>query len=114
MSADEAFLILDLGDWYAGAWPGLRGYGGEIAGRPRELYRAQGFPEGYIIDRIPDPKLLFRDGHQVGDPLAIPTRPLSATAQVRMCGNSVCPPLAEALVRANFGHEAAVYGRARP
>ena len=24
-----------------------------------------------------------------------------ATAQVRMCGNSVCPPLAAALVRAN-------------
>lgn len=80
--------------------------------RPRELYRAQGFPEGYIIDRIPDPKLLFRDGHQVGDPLAIPTVPLSGTAQVRMCGNSVCPPVAEALVRANFGHEAAIYGRA--
>ncbi|ADV01307.1 DNA cytosine methyltransferase [Alicycliphilus denitrificans] len=80
--------------------------------RPRELYRAQGFPESYIIDRIPDPKLLFRDGHQMGDPLAIPTVPLSGTAQVRMCGNSVCPPVAEALARANFGHEAAIYGRA--
>lgn len=27
--------------------------------------------------------------------------PLTKTAQVRMCGNSVCPPLAAALVRAN-------------
>ena len=26
---------------------------------------------------------------------------LTKTAQVRMCGNSVCPPLAAALVRAN-------------
>jgi len=28
---------------------------------------------------------------------------LTKTAQVRMCGNSVCPPLAAALVRANLG-----------
>lgn len=28
-------------------------------------------------------------------------RPLIKTAQVRMVGNSVCPPLAAALVRAN-------------
>lgn len=27
------------------------------------------------------------------------------SAQVRMCGNSVCPPLPEALIRANFMHE---------
>lgn len=26
-------------------------------------------------------------------------------AYARMCGNSVCPPLAEALIRANFVHE---------
>lgn len=50
---------------------------------PRELYRAQGFPEHYVIDFTVDGK------------------PLTKTAQVRMCGNSVCPPLAEALVRAN-------------
>ncbi len=24
------------------------------------------------------------------------------SAQIRMCGNSVCPPMAEALVRANI------------
>ena len=34
---------------------------------------------------------------------------LSKTAQVRMVGNSVCPPLAEALVRANFAHEQTIY-----
>lgn len=51
---------------------------------PRELFRAQGFPESYIIDHGPDGK------------------PLTKTAQTRMCGNSVCPPVAEALVRANL------------
>jgi DNA (cytosine-5)-methyltransferase 1 len=51
---------------------------------PRELYRAQGFPESYIIDRGAD------------------GRPMTKTAQVRMCGNSVCPPLARAIVAANY------------
>lgn len=52
---------------------------------PRELFRAQGFPETYIIDRGVDGRKLPKD------------------AQVRMCGNSVCPPLARALVEANVG-----------
>jgi DNA (cytosine-5)-methyltransferase 1 len=52
--------------------------------QPRELYRAQGFPDTYVIDR----------GHD--------GRVLSKAAQVRMCGNSVCPPVAAAIVRANF------------
>ncbi len=51
---------------------------------PRELYRAQGFPESYIIDHGAD------------------GRALTKTAQVRMCGNSVCPPLARAIVGANY------------
>jgi DNA (cytosine-5)-methyltransferase 1 len=51
---------------------------------PRELFRAQGFPDDYIIG---------------GDGRAGLT--LTKSAQVRMCGNSVCPPLAAALVRAN-------------
>lgn len=51
---------------------------------PRELYRAQGFPDTYIIG----------DNHEQG-------LELTKSAQVRMCGNSVCPPLAAALVRAN-------------
>jgi DNA (cytosine-5)-methyltransferase 1 len=51
---------------------------------PRELFRAQGFPESYIIDRKPDGSLI------------------SKTDQVSKCGNSVCPPMAAALVAANF------------
>jgi DNA (cytosine-5)-methyltransferase 1 len=57
---------------------------------PRELFRAQGFPESYIIDRGVDPA--------TGKTIR-----LTKTAQVRMCGNSVSPPPAEALVRAQFG-----------
>lgn len=52
---------------------------------PRELFKAQGFPDGYIIE-------FQRNGKK-----------LSKSAQVRMCGNSVAPPVAEALVRANMG-----------
>jgi DNA (cytosine-5)-methyltransferase 1 len=52
--------------------------------QPRELARAQGFAESYLLDA---PHL---------------GRPLPKHAQVRMIGNSVCPPMAEALVRANF------------
>lgn len=55
---------------------------------PRELYRAQGFPESYQIDRGAD------------------GRALTKTAQVRMCGNSVCPPLARAVVAANYVDQA--------
>lgn len=79
--------------------------------KARELYRAQAFPDSYIIHEIPDPKLLFREGIQVADPLAVPRVPLTITAQVRMCGNSVSPAQAEAIVRANFRHEAAFMDR---
>lgn len=51
--------------------------------QPHELYAAQGFPENYIIAPI------------------IKGKPLGKVAQVRMCGNSVCPPLAQAIVAAN-------------
>ncbi|TAK50252.1 MAG: hypothetical protein EPO23_03335 [Xanthobacteraceae bacterium] len=61
---------------------------------PRELFRAQGFPETYIIDRA----RAYSDGMTV----YAADEPISKTDQVRMCGNSVCPDLAEALVRANF------------
>jgi DNA (cytosine-5)-methyltransferase 1 len=78
---------------------------------PHELYRAQGFPSGYVIDEIPDPALLFADGAQIAaDPLSLPRIPLTKSAQVRMCGNSVCPPLSEALIRANFAHERQIAG----
>lgn len=52
--------------------------------QPRELFRAQGFPDDYIIDRDYTGK-------------AYPK-----TAQVARCGNAVPPPFAEALVRANL------------
>jgi DNA (cytosine-5)-methyltransferase 1 len=52
--------------------------------QPRELYRAQGFTDSYKID------------------IEYNGKPLSKTAQVRMCGNSVCPPLAAAIIRANL------------
>lgn len=55
--------------------------------QPRELYRAQGFPDSYIIEHGPNGERF------------------SKAAQVRMCGNSVCPPVAQALVEANFAHE---------
>jgi DNA (cytosine-5)-methyltransferase 1 len=77
-----------------------------------ELFLAQSFPADYVIHEIPDPALLFKGGVQAADPLAVPRIKLSATAQVRMCGNSVAPAQAEALVRANFAHEALIYGRA--
>lgn len=51
--------------------------------QPRELYLAQGFPPDYIIDRDADGVSFTK------------------TAQVRMCGNSVSPPVAAAIVRAN-------------
>ncbi|CAA2106121.1 DNA cytosine methyltransferase [Variovorax paradoxus] len=76
-----------------------------------ELFLAQSFPADYVIHEIPDPALLFAGGVQAADPLAVPRIKLSATAQVRMCGNSVAPAQAEALVRANFAHEAQIYGR---
>lgn len=79
--------------------------------KPPELFLAQSFPRDYIIHEIPDPKLLFVNGKQVGNPLTVPRIPLTGTAQVRMCGNSVAPAQAEALARANFGHEALIYGR---
>ena len=38
-------------------------------------------------------------------------RALTKTAQVRMCGNSVCPPVARALVAANYAEAAAAERR---
>lgn len=51
---------------------------------PRELYNAMGFPPDYIIDHD-------YMGNAYGK-----------TKQVARCGNAVCPPLAEAMVRANL------------
>lgn len=52
--------------------------------KPHELYRAQGFPSGYVIDRTAD------------------GRPITASAAVRMVGNSVSPPPLRALALANL------------
>ncbi|WP_287250107.1 DNA cytosine methyltransferase [Stenotrophomonas sp.] len=52
--------------------------------KPHELYRAQGFPVGYIIDRTAN------------------GTPLTTSAAVRMVGNSVSPPPLRALAEANL------------
>lgn len=51
---------------------------------PKELYAAMGFPEDYVIDRD-------YTGKEYGK-----------SKQVARCGNAVCPPVATALVRANY------------
>ena len=51
---------------------------------PKELYGCQGFPDDYIIDRDYTGKKYLR------------------SEQVKRCGNAVCPPIPEALVRANL------------
>ena len=55
---------------------------------PRELFRAQGFPADYAID-------IEHEG-----------KALPKTTQIALAGNSVCPPLAEAIVRSQFGRRA--------
>ncbi|CAK9093131.1 Modification methylase HphIA (M.HphIA) (Cytosine-specific methyltransferase HphIA) (M.Hphi(C)) [Durusdinium trenchii] len=51
---------------------------------PRELFRAQGFPDSYEIE------------------IGVNGKPATKSAQVGRCGNSVCPDVVIALVRANF------------
>ncbi|MPN09851.1 hypothetical protein SDC9_157144 [bioreactor metagenome] len=75
---DRMGLVMVHGEPYAIVDIGLRML------TPRELYRAQGFPESYIIDR------------------GAAGEAITKTAQVRMCGNSVCPPLSRAIVAANY------------
>lgn len=78
LSDDEVILLMIRGI----AW-----YIADITLRmltPRELYNAMGFPPDYIIDHD-------YMGNAYGK-----------TKQVARCGNAVCPPLAEAMVRANL------------
>ena len=77
-SRDRFGLVTVEGQEYAIADIGMR----MLA--PRELYNAQGFGPDYQIE------------------IQYNGKPLSKTAQVRMVGNSVCPPIAEAIVRANY------------
>ncbi len=55
--------------------------------QPRELFRAQGFGDHYRID------------------IDVNGRSITKTDQVRLCGNSVCPPIAAAIVGANTAEE---------
>jgi len=53
--------------------------------QPRELFSAQGFPFGYVLD--PEFK----------------GKPITKTQQITLAGNSVCPQVAAALVAVNVG-----------
>lgn len=81
---DRFGLVMVKGEPYAIVDIGLRML------TPRELYRAQGFPDTYRIDT------------------GAAGEPITKTAQVRMCGNSVCPPLAKAIVAANYSERQAL------
>ncbi len=77
--AEDEILILTIG--------GIDYFISDIGLRmltPAELYRAQGFPEDYIIDHDYTGK------------------PYPKSQQVARCGNSVCPPMAKALVAVNL------------
>ena len=70
---------------------------------PRELFRAQGFPDDYVIEGV------WEDL----DTAAPRWRAFAKDVQVSCCGNSVCPPLAAAIVGANCGHLIAEQPEAR-
>ncbi|MHA7870699.1 MAG: DNA cytosine methyltransferase [Salipiger thiooxidans] len=60
---------------------------------PRELFNAQGFPPDYVIEGV---------WEETGGDWT--WREFTKDVQVSCCGNSVCPPVAEALAEANCGH----------
>lgn len=78
MGKDKLGLVMIHGEAYQIVDIGLRML------TPRELYTAQGFPLSYKI-------VIEYKG-----------KPLSKTAQVKMCGNSVSPLIAKAIVAANM------------
>ena len=60
---------------------------------PRELFRANGFDDDYVIDlRVPG-----KPNRKTGKAT---TKPITKTELVRLAGNVVCPAVAAALVRA--------------
>lgn len=84
IAADE-ILILQIG--------GIEYFIADIGMRmlePHELFAAQGFPSDYLIDIE-----------------TVTGKRYSKAKQIARCGNSVCPPLAAVLVRANFRETAA-------
>lgn len=83
--AEDEILLLNIG--------GVDYFISDIGLRmltPKELYKAQGFPDDYIIDHDYTGK------------------PYPKNQQVARCGNSVCPPMAAAVVRANMPEYAVV------
>ena len=77
--ADDEILLINInGNFYFLSDIGMRML------TPRELYLAQGFPSDYQIEFDYNGK------------------PYSKKEQVARCGNAVCPPLAEAVVRVNL------------
>lgn len=78
LGPEDVILFQIGGTWYFMADIGLRML------TPRELYRANGFPDDYVIDRD-------YTGQTYGK-----------SKQVARCGNAVPPPFAMALVRANL------------
>lgn len=77
--ADDEIILLQIGTVFY--------YIADITLRmlsPRELYNAMGFPPDYEIERDYTGK------------------PYPKNKQVARCGNAVCPPMAEAMVRANL------------
>ena len=78
LADDEVLVIAIDGRWYYIADIGLRMLS------PRELYNAMGFPPDYKIET-----------DYLGNPYP-------KSEQVARCGNAVCPPMATAVVRANW------------
>lgn len=78
LADDELLLIRIREHWYFISDIGIR----MLA--PRELYNAMGFPPDYIIDHD-------YQGNEY-----------KKSKQVARCGNAVCPPMAEAVVRVNL------------
>ncbi len=66
--------------------------------KPRELARAQGFPDSYVLDPecwyTTKPSKKYPQGQRKFGRLPV-------HEQIKAIGNSVCPPVAAALVRAN-------------
>lgn len=72
--------------------------------QPKELKKAQGFREDYILDRG-----LFHNPETGMDEW----RPITKTDQIKLIGNSVCRHVAAALVRANAGPLIEFYARSK-
>ncbi|MDK8874722.1 DNA cytosine methyltransferase [Paracoccus sp. SSJ] len=68
---------------------------------PRELFRAQGFPDDYVIEGVWDVGSGWDNLGHNGGPRWVP---FAKDVQVSCCGNSVCPPIAAAIVGANCQH----------